>query len=467
MPKNIKLKTENFELNAITPLDGRYRSKTSQIAEYTSEYGLIKLRIEIETKYLAALSDAGIIRKLTVKEREYLLSFAENLTSEQVELVKEIERETRHDVKAVERALRKILVKTSMSDVIEMLHFGLTSWDINDSAYTLQLKRATENAVLPKLEKILAELAVWAEKYKAVPMLARTHGQAAVPTTLGKEFAVFAVRLNKQIKELKQQKLTGKLNGAVGNYNALNLAYPNVDWIKFSEKFIKSLGLETNLYTTQINPYDDLAEYFQNYERINNILIGFAQDIWRYVSDNWLVQANIKGEVGSSAMPQKVNPIDFENAEGNLGMANALLEFMARKLPVSRLQRDLSDSTVLRNIGTVLGFSLVGYESLISGLLRIKPNLPEIEQDLNRDWSILTEGVQTILRKARVSDPYSLIAKLSRGKHIDQKHWQTWIKSLPIEQKYKRELERLTPSNYTGLAQKITEKAIREIRIKK
>ncbi len=450
-------------LTAITPLDGRYRKRLEDLAEFSSEYGLIKIRIEIEAKYLIALSESKIIRPLSKKEKDNLLQISEKLTIKDIEKVKEIEKETRHDVKAMERAFRSFIKNTSLKDLTEMIHFGLTSWDINDTAFTLILKRSTEEIVIPILKKIVDELIDWSERYKSTPMLARTHGQAAAPTTLGKELVIFATRLDKQIGLLKNQKLTGKLTGAVGNFNSLKLAYPHVDWIKFSEKFISSFGLTPNMITTQINPYDDFAQYFQTIERINNILIDFSQDAWRYISDGWFTQKVKKGEVGSSAMPQKVNPIDFENAEGNLGMANSMLEFMARKLPVSRLQRDLSDSTVLRNIGTALGFSLLGYLSILNGFLIIEPNLTEIENALNEDWAILTEGVQTVLRKNGVSDPYSMVASLIRGKKISSNDWNKWVGQLKISENIKKDLEKLTPKKYIGLAKELTEKAIKEI----
>ncbi len=459
-PKNLQLS----ELTSVTPLDGRYRNRTGKLSEMVSEYGLIKIRIEVEIKYLLALSNEGVIRKFTSSEKEFLSGVYDNFTVENAKEVKRLEQETRHDVKAMEHTFRALLKNNSLSDVTEMIHFGLTSWDVNNIAYNLQLMRPTQTVIIPAVAEIVNKLVDLADANKSVAMLARTHGQPAVPTTLGKEIAVFAVRLNRELNKLMTQKLTGKLNGAVGNYNALMSAYPNVDWVKFSEKFIASLGLEPNLFTTQINPYDDVAEYMQILMRINNIIIGLDQDFWHYISDNWFIQEVKAGEVGSSTMPQKVNPIDFENSEGNMGLANALFEFMARKLPVSRLQRDLTDSTVVRNYGTALSYSLIGYESLTAGLLRVKPNLEKIELDLNEDYSILTEGVQTILRKAGVDDSYTLIKNLVRGKHIGEKEWKAWIKSLPVEQKYKDELSNLTPSNYIGLATNLTEKAVKEIR---
>jgi len=451
------------QLTAISPLDGRYRDRVVELSPYVSEYNLIRVRFEIEAKYLIALSDAGVVRRLTVRERKILNSLGDNLNLKDAEKVKKIEAETRHDVKAMERAFRGMVKDTSLADLTEMIHFGLTSEDVNNLAYRLMLKRATRHVCIPALDSLVDELLIRAKKFKLTPMLGRTHGQAAVPTTVGKEFVVFAVRLNGQIRELEEQELTGKLTGAVGNFNALCFAYPDTDWAKFSSKFVKSLGFIPNLATTQINPYDDIVEYFQTYQRIAGVIVDFDQDIWRYISDDWFIQEVKKGEVGSSTMPQKVNPIDFENSEGNLTFANGIFETLSRKLIVSRLQRDLSDSTTIRNIGTALGYLLIGVKSVLAGLSRIRPNMAKISQDLNRDWSILTEGVQTELRKEGVADPYSQVATLARGGHIDQEKWQQFLESLPIEKSKKTTLKKLTPETYTGLATKLTDRAIGEI----
>ena len=452
------------QLTALTALDGRYRAKIQDLATFFSEAALIKIRIEIEAKYLTALSEAGVTRKLSSEEKNYLTSLPSQISLKEAHEVKNLEQETRHDVKAMERFLRKALEQTSLSDLVEMIHFGLTSSDINNIATNLQLVRASQEIMIPALEQIINKLSEMANETKDVAMLARTHGQAAVPTTLGKEIAVFVSRLNKQIGKLRNAKLTGKLNGAVGNYNALQTAQPDIDWIKFSEDFIKSLGLEPNLITTQINNYDDVAEYMQIYQRVNNVITSLDQDIWRYISDHWFVQEAKEEEVGSSTMPQKVNPIDFENSEGNLGLANALFEHMARKLPISRLQRDLSDTTVARNYGTAFGYCLVAYESTLTGLSRIKPNLEQIEKDLNADWSILSEAVQTILRKSGVSDPYSMVKDLVRGKKLTEEDYKKFVNELEIDEKIKDELLKLTLSSYTGLAKELTEKAIQGLK---
>lgn len=452
------------ELTAISPLDGRYRDKTGKLASFLSEFNLIRTRVEIEAQYLIALSEEGVVRELSTKEKERLGSFGATMSLGDGEKVKKIENETRHDVKAMEKAFRTMLAGTSMEGLTESIHFGLTSEDVNNLAYRLMLKRATHGVVLPVLDSVITGITDRADQYASVPMLARTHGQPAVPTTVGKELIVFADRLHGQVRELQAKKLTGKLSGAVGNFNALQFTYPDVDWIRFTEKFVASLGLEPNLITTQINTYEDVVAYFQNYHRINSILIDFNQDMWRYISDEWFVQEAKKGEVGSSTMPQKVNPIDFENSEGNLGIANALAEHFARKLPISRLQRDLSDSTVVRNFGTALGYSLVGYKSILTGLSRIKANEKKIAQDLQKDWAILSEGVQTLLRKQGVTDPYSLIASLTRGEHISGKEWQAWVDGLQISAEEKQLLSALTPELYIGLAVELTQRAITEIR---
>lgn len=460
----IKQLSKLSELTTISSLDGRYRTKVEELAPIVSEYGLIKNRIEIEIKYLLALSDAGFTRKFTDEEQKQLIEMShDEHIDENIQKVKEIEEETRHDVKAVERMLRVKLENTSMKDQLEMIHFGLTSEDINNIAYRLQLQRATKKVILPILEELIDRLIERAEKLKTVPMLARTHGQAAVPTTIGKEFAVFATRLNKQVRKLKNVKLTGKLTGAVGNFNALQYANPEIDWIKFSEGFVSSFDLEPNLNTTQINPTEDILEMLQIVQRVNGIIIDFDQDIWRYISDHWFVQIPKKGEVGSSTMPQKINPIDFENSEGRLGIANSTVDYLVRKLPISRLQRDLSDSTVMRELGMVLGNSLIGYKSALTGLSRIEPNTEKVASALNKDWSILAEGVQTILRKANVPDSYSLIASLTRGESVDPKRWNEWINQLSIAEEIKSELKALAPERYIGLAVTLTERAIAEI----
>lgn len=452
------------ELTAISILDGRNREQVAQLAEYVSEYNLIRTRFEVESAYLIALSQEGITRKLSSSERRQLESFGKDLSLDDARKVKEIENRTRHDVKAMERSFRQMLSGTSLQDVIEMVHFGLTSEDVNNIAYRLILKRATENIFIPLLDSLIEELAKRADDWKDFPMLARTHGQAAVPTTLGKEIINFAVRVNKQVRELELRKLEGKMTGAVGNLNALRVTYPNINWISFSENFVRSFGFEPNLTTSQINPYEDTIAYFQNYQRINNIILDFDQDMWRYISDGWFLQGLHKGEVGSSTMPQKVNPIRLENSEGNLGKANALFEYFSRKLGISRLQRDLSDSTVIRDMGVPLGYSLLSYQNTLLQINRIKANKVTITEALNSDWSILSEAAQTIMRRYGVKDPYSLMAEYTQGKTLDQEAWASLVDQLPLDEEVKMDLASLVPENYIGYAIELTEKAILEIK---
>ncbi len=442
-------------LLAINPLDGRYQEKVIELSEYVSAYALIKYRVEVEIKYLLALSKIGVVRKINNSEQKTLAKILDNFDINEALKVKEIENETRHDVKAVERYLRLEFVKTSLKNVSEMIHFGLTSEDINNIAYRLMLKNAIENVILPTLSKVLGNLNGKARKYKKIVILGRTHGQPAVPTTFGKEFAVFAARLEKEIKLLQKQKLTGKLNGAIGNYNALDFAYPKLDWIKFSRSFVSSFNLGPNLITTQINPFEDIISLFQNLQRINGILLDFDSDMWRYISDGWLKLAFKNNEVGSSTMPQKVNPIDFENSEGNLTLANGLSHAMNEKLYISRLQRDLANSTIIRNLGTVLGYCLLGYKSALTGLLRIDVNLGQIDKDFQEDWSILSEGLQTYLRKEGFDDAYVFVAKATKGKKFNQESFEKLINSLPIDKKHKEKLFALNPRNYVGLAEKL------------
>lgn len=461
-PKNHQ---ELTELTAISPLDGRYRDKVEDLAPFASEMALIKTRVEVEARYLVALSEVGLIRPLTDQEREALMTVGPNMTLIQAGRVKEIEATIRHDVKAMEGTFREIVAGTSLEDLTEMIHLGLTSEDVNNLSYRLMLNRARKEVCIPALDQVVDGFADRARQYKGIPMLARTHGQPAVPTTLGKEMAIFAVRLNNQVRKLEDVKLTGKLNGAVGNYNAHALAAPEVDWIAFSQRFVSSLGLEPNLFTTQINPYEDMVELFQAFQRVNGVLLDIDQDMWRYISDNWFVQEVKKGEVGSSTMPQKVNPIDFENSEGNVQLANSMWEGMGRKLAVSRLQRDLSDSTTVRNVGVGLGYGLLAYRNTLAGLRRVHPNVELMQGKLNENWAILTEGVQTVLRRAGEKDPYSLVASLSRGQRIGQGEWQQWVSELPVAEDVKVRLMKLTPETYIGYADKLTDMALEEIAV--
>ncbi len=376
--------------------------------------------------------------------------------------IKDLERTTRHDVKAAENFLRLKLAPTTLSDLIEFLHFGLTSEDVNNIAHAVALRDSRDQVILPALDKILNQLADFIQKYKSTPMLARTHGQPAVPTTFGKEMTVFFARLKKQYAELESQRFEAKLTGAVGNFNALLSAAPQINWSKFSQKFIQNFGLESNLVTTQILPYDNWIEYFNTLHLVNSILIDFTQDMWRYISDDDLKLKVVASEVGSSTMPQKVNPIDFENAEGNLGIANTLLEQYARKLPVSRLQRDLSDSTVRRTFGVALGHSLIAYASLIKALERVEANEFAMRAELEAHWEIVAEGAQTILRAAGVSDAYDQLKSIARGKQITKDSFTQWIEDLSVEESVKEKLRALSPLTYIGLAKEIAKKSLKE-----
>lgn len=449
------------ELTAISILDGRNREDVAELAPFVSEFNLIRTRVEVEARYLIALSEIGVVRSLSEDERDTLNSFGLGLTLEDAEEVKRIEGTTRHDVVAMGRVFRAKLQGTSLEDLTKMVHFGLTSEDINNLAYRLILKRATDQILVPALDNLTDELLARAVQPK---MSARTHGQKAVPTTLGKEFVVFARRLNREVRKLAKYQLTGKLTGAVGNLNALQFTHSEIDWLEFSENFVRSFDFEPNLITTQINPYEDMIEYFQHYQRINGILLDFNQDVWRYISDDWIVQEVEQGATGSSTMPQKVNPIRFENSEGNLGKANALFEFSVRKLPVSRLQRDLSDSTVIRDMGVSLGYSLLAYKNTLKGLMQVRPNEDKLSQDLNNDWSILAEAAQTLMRELDVDDPYTIMLDLTRGRHIGENEWRELVDGLPISEEHKTALHELTPETYLGLAVEITERAIEEIK---
>lgn len=453
------------ELTALSPIDGRYRVQIAPLAAYLSEFSLVRVRVEVETLFLSALSKQNIIRNLTTHEKRLLESLGPEMTIDDVREVKSVEERIKHDVKAAEVYLREKLSQTSLNDVIEMIHFGLTSEDINNLSYRLMLKRSLENIILPSLKELIASLTEMSKNHKDVVMLARTHGQPAVPTTLGKELAVFSLRLAKEYRELADFQFYGKLAGAVGNYNALNVAFSNVDWISFSKSFLKDLGFSHSIATTQTNTYEDVVGFFQIIQRINAIFIDFDQDMWRYISDGWFVQEVKKEEVGSSTMPQKVNPIKFENSEGNLGVANAMIEFFVRKLPISRLQRDLSDSTVIRNFGSALGYSLLAYEATRDGLTRVKPNLTKIEDDLLEDWSILAEAAQTILRKNSVADPYSLLKGLTRGEKISESKWKEIVNGLSVEEDIKKSLLSLSPKKYIGLAPEVVDEALKEIQM--
>lgn len=438
-------------LSSISPIDGRYRNQTEELSEFFSEYGIIKYRTLIEIKYLIALSSEGIIRKLNTQEIKSLNRIVDEFKTEDAQKIKKIEEKTKHDVKAVEYFLKEKLSNSSLTDILELIHFGLTSEDVNNLTIRLMLRDGLEKVITANLQILSDEILNLSKKYKNLPMLGRTHGQSAIPTTLGKEFFVFYERLEKEIKILKSAKFYGKLNGAIGNYSALNFSYPNTNWPKFSKEFVEDFGFKLNSSTNQIAPFEDIIFIFQTIQRINGILLDFNQDMWRYISDHWFIQENKKGEVGSSTMPQKINPILFENSEGNLIIANSLIEGFTSKLPISRLQRDLSNSTVSRNFGITIAYSLLAYKNSFSGLRRLKANEEKIKKDLNSDWSILSEAIQTYLKKQKVKNGYEILKELTRGEKMTQEDFLALIEKLPLDQLQKEELRKLTPENYIGI----------------
>lgn len=459
-------------LNSISPIDGRYQKYTVPLIPYFSEAASMKYKILMECEYLIALSETkGLgVRKFSAKEKNSIRNLYKNFSAKNAEIISRIElkgykniKATNHDFKAIEYFLKDKLSKTSLKNALEWIHFGLTSEDASNVAYALMLSESLRDVYLPALTDLISKIERLAKANKNVAILARTHGQPASPTTFGKEMAVFVVRLKKHSQILKNLRISAKVNGATGNYNALVAAYPKIDWIQFSKKLIAQIGrerkitLETNLLTTQINPHDSYVEMFDVMRRINNILIGFDQDIWRYISDEWIVQQPVAGEVGSSTMPHKINPWFLENSEGNLGLANAMFEYFGRKLPISRLQRDLSDSTVLRNIGSALGHSLIGFAYLNNQLGRISINRPQVLKDLNNHPEILAEAIQTILRREGVKMPYEQLKELTRGKQITMADLYKFIDGLEVSAKIKTELKKFTPENYIGLANKLTE----------
>jgi adenylosuccinate lyase len=453
----------NEALNAVSPLDGRYAKHIDPLRPIFSEYGLIKKRVHIEIEWLVALSldpELKEIPRFNQTTQKKLKTAAHKFSLKDAQAVKTIEQTTNHDVKAIEYWLKKTFKNDkSVMKVSEFIHFACTSEDINNLAYALMLKEGIENVILPKIEAIKNDLKGFAKQYADVALLARTHGQTASPTTLGKEFANVAYRLERQIKSLKTQPILGKINGAVGNFNAHLIAYPKKDWNKFSQKFIKALGLSYNEYTTQIEPHDFAAEIFNNLALINTILIDLNRDIWSYISIGYFKQRMKKNEVGSSTMPHKVNPIDFENSEGNLGLANAILRHLSEKLPISRWQRDLTDSTVLRNIGVAFGYSLIAYQSLGRGLGKLQVNQVRINEDLDNAWEVLAEPIQTIMRKRGIVNPYEKLKELTRGnQNIDRVSLHQFINTLELPMQDRKTLLDLTPQSYIGLAAKLAKK---------
>ncbi len=438
-------------LTSISAIDGRYRKQIQHLDEYFSEFGLIKYRVLIEIEYLFFLEKKKFF-KIPGKAAKHLQKLKEDFGQDDAQEIKQIEYTTNHDVKAVEYFIKNELEKCGGVEIKEWVHFGLTSQDINNTAIPLSWKHAIEYEYLPNLLNLNAELKLLAKTWKDIPMLAHTHGQPASPTRLGKEIMVFVERIESQIEQFIGIPFSGKFGGATGNFNAHHIAFPKIDWIKYGNEFVAGIGLGRQQHTTQIEHYDSLAAHFDCIKRINNILVDFCRDVWSYVSMEYFKQKTKKGEVGSSAMPHKVNPIDFENAEGNLGMANALFEFLASKLPVSRLQRDLTDSTVLRNIGVPIAHTLIAFRSIEKGLGKLVINDAKIYEDLESNWAVVAEAIQTILRREKYPNPYEALKDLTRGNNkIDKKAIHGFIDGLKIKEEIKKELKKITPHNYTGV----------------
>ncbi|HSN17481.1 MAG TPA: adenylosuccinate lyase [Gammaproteobacteria bacterium] len=450
---------EPSTLTALSPLDGRYASKTEALRNLFSEYGLMRQRVTVELGWFSVLADDdGVpeVPPLSDEDTDYLVDLIRDFSLQDAERIKEIEATTNHDMKAVEYFLKeKFASHPALARVSEFLHFGCTSEDVNNLAYALMLKHGRESVLLPMMDRMIERLRAQARRHAELPMLSRTHGQPATPTTLGKELANIVYRLRRQCDELKAVELLGKMNGAVGNYNAHLAAYPDVNWEALSIKLVESLGLTWTPYTIQIEPHDYMAEYFDALARFNTVLLDACRDIWGYISLGYFKQKPVAGEVGSSTMPHKVNPIDFENAEGNLGVANALLRHFAEKLPVSRWQRDLTDSTVLRNVGVGIGHSVLAYESFLKGLSKLEADPDRMVSELDANWEVLAEAVQTVMRRYGVEEPYEKLKTLTRGRRVDEDAMREFIKELDIPNDAKARLLVLTPQSYTGLAAKL------------
>ena len=443
------------ELNAISPIDGRYRAKTKIFSAFFSEEALIKYRLEVEIEYFIALCELKLPELIDFDPSNFkkLRNLYENFSTDYAVEIKQIEKITNHDVKALEYFIKKQFDKFKIGHYKEFIHFGLTSQDINNTAIPLSVKKGIEKVYLPMLEKILNKLKYLVQEYKEIPILSRTHGQPASPSILGKEIQVFVSRLEEQKIMLSNVPYGAKFSGATGNFNAHHVAYPKIDWKSFGERFVElKLGLKYSYPTTQIEYYDSFAALCDSTKRINNIIIDLNRDMWQYISMDYFKQKINNNEIGSSAMPHKINPIDFENSEGNLGMANAVFEFLSSKLPISRLQRDLSDSTVLRNIGVPFGHTLIGFLSTLKGLEKLVVNTNKLNQDLNENWIVVAEAIQTILRKEGFKNPYEALKELTRSNtKVDQQEIQKFIEELNIDEQVKSKLKSITPFNYTGL----------------
>jgi len=448
----------NFALTAISPIDGRYANKVEELRPIFSEYGLIRYRVLVEIRWLQALANHPLIKEVSsfsITASHLLDSIIDNFSESDAQRVKDIEKTTNHDVKAVEYLLKeKIAGCSELEQVSEFIHFACTSEDINNLSYALMLKEGRE-VIQTQISDCIEALRRLAQETADQPLLSRTHGQSATPTTVGKEFANVVARMLRQQQQLQAVSLLGKINGAVGNYNAHCVAYPDVDWAEFSKNFVESLGLQWNPYTIQIEPHDYIAEFFHALSRFNTILLDFDRDIWGYISLGYFKQKTIAGEIGSSTMPHKVNPIDFENSEGNLGIANALFSFLAEKLPVSRWQRDLTDSTVLRNIGVGIAHTSIAIQASLKGISKLQINTEAIEADLNANWEVLAEPIQTVMRRYGIEKPYEKLKELTRGQRITPEQLQLFIEKLEIPTEAKVTLLALTPRNYTGYAEKL------------
>ena len=452
----MELNLELSQLTAISPIDGRYSSKTKELQPIFSEYGLIYHRVLVEVRWLQALAAQKEIVEVpafSAQATELLNNIINNFSEADAQRVKDIERTTNHDVKAVEYFLKeKIKGNTELEAINEFFHFACTSEDINNLSYALMLNAARDKVVTPGLNKLIASIVAKAHEYAEIPMLSRTHGQPASPTTVGKEMANVAYRLKRQRDQFAKVEILGKINGAVGNYNAHLSAYPEIDWQGFAQKFVESLGINWNPYTIQIEPHDYIAEYFDALARFNTIIIDFDRDVWSYISMGFFKQKTVKGEIGSSTMPHKVNPIDFENSEGNLGLANAIFDHLAAKLPVSRWQRDLTDSTVLRNLGVGIAHSIIAYEATLKGIGKLEANEVRIAEDLDNNWEVLAEPIQTVMRRYGIANPYEKLKDLTRGQRINQVQLREFVSGLEIPDDAKKRLMDMTPATYIGNA---------------
>jgi adenylosuccinate lyase len=456
----------NMELSALTavsPVDGRYGSKTIALRSIFSEYGLLKYRAIVEIRWLQKLSATDAIAEVpafSAEANKFLDELAANFSEEDAARIKEIERTTNHDVKAVEYFLKeKVAGVPELHAVNEFIHFACTSEDINNTSHALMLKEARDTVVLPEIRNIIDAIKALAEEYRDIPLLSRTHGQPASPSTMGKEMANVVYRMERQYKQIANVEILAKINGAVGNYNAHLSAYPELDWHQFSEEFItESLGVTWNPYTTQIEPHDYIAELFDAIARFNTILIDFDRDVWGYIALGHFKQKTIAGEIGSSTMPHKVNPIDFENSEGNLGLANAVFGHLAQKLPISRWQRDLTDSTVLRNLGVGCGYAIIAYTSTLKGISKLEVNREALLAELDKNWEVLAEPVQTVMRRYGIEKPYEKLKELTRGKRVDGEAMRNFIDGLELPEAEKARLKEMTPANYIGQAIELTDK---------